>query len=177
MFSGKTEELLRRLRRVKIANQALAIFKPEIDIRYSEMRIVSHDANYFPSLPIKNVQDIIKNSVNAEVVAIDESQFFDEGLLEVANQLALDGKRVIIAGLDMDYLGKPFGLMPNLMAIADYVTKLNAICICCGNLATHSFRFIGTNNQIMLGEKDNYQPRCRSCFNTGMLEQKQTRSN
>lgn len=164
MFSGKTEELLRRLRRAKIANIPLAIFKPEVDKRYSEMRIVSHDANYFPSLPLKNASLILKHSGDAQLVAIDEAQFFDEDLLPVLETLATKGVRVIAAGLDMDYLGKPFGVMPQILSVADYITKLNAICMVCGAQATHSYRKTASKETIQLGEKDIYEPRCRKCF-------------
>ena len=164
MFSGKTEELLRRLRRAKIANQPMAIFKPEIDTRFGEYRIVSHDANYFPSMSIKNSRDIIKNAGDAVLVAIDEAQFFDDELPKVVKELALSGKRVIVAGLDMDYKGNPFGPMPDIMALAEYVTKLSAICVQCGGHATHSFRKSEGDGLILLGEKDVYEPRCRKCF-------------
>ena len=153
MFSGKTEELLRRLRRAKIANQPMAIFKPEIDTRFGEYRIVSHDANYFPSMSIKNSRDIIKNAGDAVLVAIDEAQFFDDELPKVVKELALSGKRVIVAGLDMDYKGNPFGPMPDIMALAEYVTKLSAICVQCGGHATHSFRKSEGDGLILLGEK------------------------
>ena len=164
MFSGKTEELLRRLRRAKIANIPLAIFKPQIDTRYAEMRIVSHDANYFPSLPLKNASDILKHRGNAQLVAIDEAQFFDEELLPVLETLATEGVRIIAAGLDMDYLGKPFGIMPQILSVADYITKLNAICMICGAQATHSYRKSASTETVQLGEKDIYEPRCRKCF-------------
>jgi len=164
MFSGKTEELLRRLRRARFANQAMAIFKPVIDNRYSELNIVSHDANFYPSLLISKSSDMIKNRGDARVVAFDEAQFFDESVIEVAEKLALDGVRVIASGLDMDFRGKPFGPMPALMAIADNVLKLNAICAVCGEEATHTFRKTGHTDTIMVGAKEYYEPRCRRCF-------------
>jgi thymidine kinase len=164
MFSGKTEELIRRLKRAKIANLPIAIFKPEIDKRYSELRIVSHDANYFPSMPLKDSRAILKNYGNAAVLAIDEAQFFDDKLPVVATELALKGVRVIAAGLEKDYQGRPFGIMPEMLAIADYVTKLNAICVVCGRPATYSYRKSSDTSTILLGEKDIYEPRCRRCF-------------
>jgi thymidine kinase len=164
MFSGKTEELIRRLKRARIANLPIAIFKPEIDKRYHELRIVSHDANYFPSMPLKDSDTILQHYGNAAVVAIDEAQFFDDRLPSVANELALNGVRVIVAGLEKDYQGKPFGVMPEMLAIADYVTKLNAICVVCGRPATYSFRKSSDTSTILLGEKDIYEPRCRWCF-------------
>jgi thymidine kinase len=164
MFSGKTEELLRRLRRARIANLPIAIFKPVIDVRYSEFQIVSHDANYFPSLPVATSRDILKHKGDAKVVAIDEAQFFNADLPDVLDQLALQGCRVIIAGLDMDYLGKPFGIIPQLMATSEYVTKLSAICVVCGALGTHSYRKVTYAEQVMLGAKEQYEPRCRHCF-------------
>ena len=168
MFSGKTEELLRRLRRAKIANQPMAIFKPEIDTRYSQYQIVSHDTNYFPSLPVKSSADILKNTGEVRLVAIDEAQFFDLELQGVVEKLALSGVRVIVAGLDMDYKGIPFGPMPNIMALAEYVTKLSAICVQCGGHATHSYRKSEGDGLILLGEKDVYEPRCRKCFYEGL---------
>ena len=168
MFSGKTEELLRRLRRAKIAQVKMAIFKPKIDIRYGQNKIVSHDANYFPSMPVSNSSEILKHAENAELVAIDETQFFDEAIVDVCEELALKGKRVICTGLDMDYLGVPFGPMPNIFAIANYITKIHAICMQCGYPATHSFRMAKNNDRVMLGELDTYEARCRACFNEGM---------
>jgi len=168
MFSGKTEELLRRLRRAKIAQVRMAIFKPHIDIRYGQNKIVSHDANYFPSLPVKKASDIRKNVGNAELVAIDETQFFDEEIVDVCEELALNGTRVICTGLDMDYMGRPFGSMPQILSIANYVTKIHAICMSCGHPATHSFRKVKDNEQVVLGELETYEARCRKCFNDGM---------
>lgn len=166
MFSGKTEELLRRLRRAKIADIPLAIFKPEVDERYGQYRIVSHDANYFPSMPLHESRDILRFRGEARLVAIDEAQFFDNKLPQVTEELALAGVRVIVAGLDMDYQGKPFGSMPEIMAMAEFITKLSAICVQCGALATHSFRKSQGTGQILLGEKDLYEPRCRYCFHS-----------
>lgn len=165
MFSGKTEELIRRLKRAKIANQKVEIFKPTIDTRYDEESIVSHDENTIQSTPVENSQNILIYANNVEVVGIDEAQFFDEGILEVCQKLALKGIRVIVAGLDMDYLGKPFGPMPMLMSIAEYVTKVHAICMVCNNLASHSYRIVSNDKKVLLGEKESYEPRCRNCFN------------
>jgi thymidine kinase len=167
MFSGKTEELIRRLKRARIANQKVEIFKPMIDTRYDEKKIVSHDANAIMSIPVKKSKKILKRSKNVEVVGIDEAQFFDMELIEIAQKLALDGKRVIIAGLDMDYKGVPFGPMPGLLAVAEYITKVHAICSQCGALATHSYRFGEGDSQVLLGEKDRYEPRCRVCYEEG----------
>lgn len=164
MFSGKTEELIRRLKRARIANLKVEIFKPAIDVRYDEMQIVSHDENAILSTPIDNSQTILLMASNVDVVGIDEAQFFDDQLLVVCDQLARQGIRVIIAGLDMDYLGKPFGQMPFLLAKADYITKLHAICVKCGNIASFSYRKIPMNSQVLLGEKETYEPRCRSCY-------------
>ena len=165
MFSGKTEELIRRLKRAKIAKLKLKIFKPEIDTRYSEEKIVSHDANKIQSTPVSNSAKILELVENVEVVGIDEAQFFDEGIIDVCNELANRGIRVIVAGLDMDFTGKPFGPMPIFLSIAEYVTKVHAICMNCGNLANHSHRLSGTENIVELGEKDKYEALCRSCFN------------
>ncbi len=163
MFSGKTEELIRRLKRVEIANLKAEIFKPAFDIRYDEQRIVSHDENQIQSTPIDNSQTILLLAQEVDVVGIDEAQFFDDQIPAVCEALALKGMRVIVAGLDMDYQGKPFGQMPNLLAIADYITKLHAICVVCGNIANVSYRKINTGPQVVLGEKDIYEPRCRVC--------------
>jgi thymidine kinase len=164
MFSGKTEELIRRLKRVKIANLKVAIFKPSIDVRFDESNIVSHDTNVIQSIPVKHSADILSLAKNVDVVGIDEAQFFDENIMNVCEQLALKGMRVIVAGLDMDYQGQPFGPMPNLLAIADYITKLHAICVKCGNIANVSYRkHADKSEQILLGEKDMYEPRCRIC--------------
>lgn len=164
MFSGKTEELIRRLKRVKIANLSVEIFKPAIDVRYDETKIVSHDTNAIVSTPVENSQTILLLAQDVDVVGIDEAQFFDAEITNVCEQLALRGIRVIVAGLDMDYMGKPFGQMPNLLAIADYITKLHAICVCCGNIANISYRKSAQKDQVLLGEKDVYEPRCRTCY-------------
>lgn len=164
MFSGKTEELIRRLKRAKIANLKVEIFKPAIDVRYDEIKIVSHDENQIHSTPIDNSQQILLMAQDVDVVGIDEAQFFDNGISDVCDGLALRGVRVIVAGLDMDFLGKPFGQMPFLMAKADYVTKLHAICMKCGSIANYSYRIIPNEEQIMLGAKNAYEPRCRVCF-------------
>ncbi len=161
MFSGKTEELIRRMKRAKIANLKVEIFKPAVDIRYHELKIVSHDENAILSTPIDNSQTILLLSQDVDVVGIDEAQFFDPEIMHVCQQLALKGIRVIVAGLDMDFKGKPFGPMPQLLAIADYITKLHAICVKCGNMASFSYRKIGGNSQLLLGEKDEYMPLCR----------------
>ena len=163
MFSGKTEELIRRLKRVKIANLKAEIFKPAIDTRYDEVKIVSHDTNFIQSTPVESSQTILLLAQDADVVGIDEAQFFDAEITNVCEQLALSGKRVIVAGLDMDYTGKPFGQMPNLLAVADYITKLHAICVKCGNIANISYRKTAAAGQVLLGEKDVYEPRCRHC--------------
>jgi thymidine kinase len=164
MFSGKTEELIRRLKRVKIANLKVEIFKPAIDVRYDEIKIVSHDTNAIPSTPIDNSQKILLMAHDVEVIGIDEAQFFDDQLPGVCDELALRGLRVIVAGLDMDYLGNPFGPMPQILAKADYVTKLHAICMQCGNIANYSYRKVASDEQVVLGAKDVYEPRCRVCY-------------
>ncbi len=171
MFSGKTEELIRRINRAKIANQKIEIFKPAIDTRYDEINVISHNENAIPSTPVSSSLNILLMANDATVVAIDEAQFFDDQLIYVCEKLAEQGIRVIVAGLDMDYLGKPFGVMPQIMAVAEYVTKVHAICVICGDLATHSYRKILNNSLIMLGEKDTYEARCRHCFTTGMKNQ------
>lgn len=163
MFSGKTEELIRRLKRVKIANLKAEIFKPAIDTRYDEIRIVSHDTNFINSTPVNSSQNILLLAQDVDVVGIDEAQFFDAEIGNVCEQLALKGMRVIVAGLDMDYLGNPFGQMPNLLAKADYITKLHAICVKCGNIANLSYRKTAQGGQVLLGEMDIYEPRCRIC--------------
>lgn len=164
MFSGKTEELIRRLNRAKIAKQSVEIYKPKIDVRYHIENVVSHNQNHIRSTPVDTSAEINLLSGNCDVVGIDEAQFFDAGIVEVANQLANVGKRVIIAGLDMDSRGVPFGPMPALMAIAEYVTKVHAICVRCGDIAHYSFRKITDEQQIMLGENDSYEARCRKCY-------------
>ncbi len=165
MFSGKTEELIRRLKRVKIANLKVEIFKPAVDIRYDEVKIVSHDTNAIQSTPIDNSQKILLMANDVDVIGIDEAQFFDEEIANVCDELAYRGIRVIVAGLDMDFMGKPFGQMPYIMAKADYVTKLHAICVKCGNIANYSYRKVPNEDQVMLGAKDVYEPRCRKCYN------------
>ena len=164
MFSGKTEELIRRLKRAKIANQKVEIYKPAIDVRYHVQHIVSHDENKIMSTPVDNSQTILLMGSDVDVIGIDEAQFFDDQLPAVCDQLALKGIRVIVAGLDMDYTGKPFGQIPNLLAKADYITKLHAICVKCGNIATNSYRKTNETGQVVLGEKDSYEPRCRICY-------------
>lgn len=164
MFSGKTEELIRRLKRVKIANLHAEIFKPAIDIRYDEIKIVSHDENKIQSTPVISSLQILELSKDVDVVGIDEAQFFDEKITEVCEQLALQGVRVIVAGLDMDFTGKPFGQIPALLAIADYITKLHAICVKCGSIANISYRKSRDKDQILIGELEVYEPRCRNCY-------------
>ena len=164
MFSGKTEELIRRLKRARIANLKVEIFKPSVDKRYHEEEIVSHDENSILSTPVDFSEDILLLSEDVDVIGIDEAQFFDDNIIAVCNQLALRGIRVIVAGLDMDYRGKPFGPMPDLLAIADYITKLHAICVKCGNIASFSYRKIPQEDQVVLGERDIYEPRCRYCY-------------
>jgi thymidine kinase len=164
MFSGKTEELIRRLKRAKIARQKVEIYKPAIDVRYSESEVVSHDENSIRSTPVENSANILLLIGDADVIGIDEAQFFDNGLIDVATKLANMGVRVIIAGLDMDFKGIPFGPIPGLMAIADYITKVHAICVRCGNIAQFSHRLSEKEQVVLLGEKDIYEPLCRSCF-------------
>jgi thymidine kinase len=165
MFSGKTEELIRRLKRAQFANQKVEIFKPAIDTRYDDIQVVSHDARSIHSTPVPSSSNIVLLASDIEVIGIDEAQFFDIGLVEVCNQLANQGIRVIVAGLDMDYLGKPFGPIPGLLAIAEYVTKVHAICVSCGSLANHSHRLTTSEKLVMLGEIESYKPLCRECFN------------
>ena len=165
MFSGKTEELIRRLKRARIARQKVEIYKPAIDTRYSEEDVVSHDSNSVNSTPVDSARSILLLASEAEVVGIDEAQFFDNSLVEVCNELANAGKRVIIAGLDMDFKCVPFGPMPALMAIAEEVTKVHAICVRCGNLAYVSHRIVQGENRVLLGETGEYEPLCRSCYN------------
>lgn len=172
MFSGKTEELIRRLRRAQFANQKIAIFKPQIDTRYSDMEVVSHDLHKITSTPIKVPMEMLSVGPEIEVVGIDEAQFFDYTLVEACQQLANRGIRVIAAGLDTDYLGKPFGPMPLLMAVAEDVQKVHAICVKCGNLANHSHRLSKSRELVVLGEKDTYEPLCRECFNKAMAAEK-----
>ena len=164
MFSGKTEELIRRLNRAKIAKQRVEIFKPAVDVRYDEENVVSHDETSIKSTPVQTASQIILLANDVDVVGIDEAQFFDNELASVCNLLANDGIRVLVAGLDMDYLGNPFGPIPSLMATAEYVTKVHAICIDCGNLAQYSHRLVEDDNLVLLGETDNYVPLCRKCY-------------
>ena len=164
MFSGKTEELIRRMKRAQFAKQKVEIFKPSIDNRYDEVKVVSHDSNSIHSTPVPSSSNILLLANDVQVVGIDEAQFFDNGLIDVCNELANNGVRVIVAGLDMDYLGKPFGPMPGLLAIAEYVTKVHAICMRCGNLANHSHRITDESSLVLLGETNNYEPLCRDCF-------------
>jgi len=165
MFSGKTEELIRRLKRAQFAKQKVEIFKPKIDTRYHEVMVVSHTGNEFMSTPVPSSSNILLLATDVDVIGIDEAQFFDEGLTSVCNQLADRGIRVIVAGLDLDYTGKPFGPMPALMARAEYVTKVHAICMHCGELAYVSHRKTANDNLVVLGETDTYEPLCRNCFN------------
>jgi thymidine kinase len=164
MFSGKTEELIRRMRRAQFARQRVEIFKPAIDVRYSEQDVVSHDQKHIQSTPIDSSASILLLAGNIDVVGIDEAQFFDEGIVDVCNELAYRGIRVIVAGLDMDFRGKPFGPMPALCAIADEVTKVHAICVRCGALAYVSHRKVAGDKTVLLGETQEYEPLCRECY-------------
>ncbi len=166
MFSGKTEELIRRLNRARIARQRVEIFKPMIDTRYSAEDVVSHDSKAIRCTPVDSPGNILLMTGDVDVIGIDEAQFFDMSLVEVCNMLANQGIRVIVAGLDMDYLGKPFGPLPALMATSELVTKVHAICIRCGNLALYSHRTKQSDQLVVLGETDSYEPLCRACFNT-----------
>ena len=168
MFSGKTEELIRRMKRAQFAKQKVKIYKPCIDVRYSEDQVVSHDAHSIPSTPIDSPAKMLELSNDAEVVGVDEAQFFDETLVEVVQSLANRGVRVIIAGLDTDFLGKPFGPMPALMAVAEDIQKVHAICVRCGSPANHSHRLTSSEQLVVLGEKDSYEPLCRHCYNAAM---------
>ncbi|MBP9993934.1 MAG: thymidine kinase [bacterium] len=170
MFSGKTEELIRRLNRARIAKLKVEIFKPGIDTRYSEEDVVSHNANSVNSIPVENAQQILFYANDVDVVGIDEAQFFGSELVDVCQQLANQGIRVIVAGLDMDFLGKPFGPMPDLMAIAEDVTKVHAICMRCGSLAQYSHRTIAGDKLVVLGETESYEPLCRKCYLQAMAE-------
>lgn len=164
MFSGKTEELIRRLKRAKFAKQRVEIFKPSIDVRYSEEDVVSHDQNAIPSTPVDSSAAILLLANDVDVIGIDEAQFLDEGLVDVCNQLANNGIRVIVAGLDMDFKGVPFGPIPGLCAIADDVTKVHAICVKCGKLAYISHRLVENDKRVLLGETQEYEPLCRECY-------------
>ncbi len=172
MFSGKTEELIRRLKRAKFAKQRVEIFKPSIDVRYSEEEVVSHDQNSIMSTPIDSSSSILLLANDIDVIGIDEAQFLDEGLVDVCNQLANRGVRVIIAGLDMDYRGVPFGPIPGLCAIADEVTKVHAICVKCGALAYVSHRLVESDKRVLLGETQEYEPLCRECYQKAIAEEK-----
>lgn len=167
MFSGKTEELIRRLKRARIAELKVEVFKPEVDRRYDDTHIVSHDTSSVFATPVDRASRILDIPDETSVVGIDEAQFFDAELPAVCQELALRGVRVVVAGLDMDYRGQPFGPMPGMLAIAEYVTKVHAICVHCGNLATHSYRLAAGDEVILLGEKEQYEPRCRSCYSKG----------
>ena len=169
MFSGKTEELLRRIKRAVFARQSVQIFKPSHDNRYSEAEVVSHDENKVMSKVINNCSEIISLSDHYDVIGIDEAQFFQQALIKCCENLALKGKRVIVAGLDLDYMGRPFGPMPGLLATAEYVTKVHAICPHCGSLATHSYRLTEEKETVVVGEKDKYEPRCRTCYSMGNI--------
>ncbi len=174
MFSGKTEELIRRMKRAKFAKQKVEIFKPALDTRYSEMDVVSHDMNTITSTPVDSSSAIALLSSDIDVVGIDEAQFFDDGLVDVCNTLANNGVRVIIAGLDMDFKGKPFGPIPALCAIADEVTKVHAICVKCGALAYVSHRLVDNDKRVLLGEQAEYEPLCRECYKKSLNEEKNT---
>lgn len=173
MFSGKTEELIRRLTRAKIARQSVQIFKPAIDTRYDDQKVVSHNQNEIDSIAVQKATDIltILEEMKCQVIGIDEAQFFDKELVKVCQILANQGKRIVVAGLDMDFEGKPFGIMPQLLAVAEYVTKVHAICMCCGKVAAYSFRLTPSKQKILLGEKTEYEARCRTCFVKGNLNQ------
>lgn len=169
MFSGKTEELIRRLNRAKIANQRVQIFKPLKDKRYGETAVVSHNENAIESIPIERSSNIYDHINDINVIGIDEAQFFDSELVEVCQKLALRGIRVIAAGLDMDFRGQPFGPIPDLLSVAEYITKVHAICPHCGSLATHSYRLSEEKETVVIGEKDKYEPRCRICYEMGNI--------
>lgn len=172
MFSGKTEELIRRLKRAEFAKQRVEIFKPALDTRYSEIEVVSHDRNSIMSTPVDSYSSILLLSSDIDVVGIDEAQFFDDGLVAVCNELANKGIRVIVAGLDMDFKGVPFGPIPALCAIADEVTKVHAICVRCGALAYVSHRLVNNEKRVMLGEQAEYEPLCRECYRKALEEDK-----
>jgi thymidine kinase len=165
MFSGKTEELIRRLKRAEFAKLKVEIFKPAVDKRYHVEEVVSHDSNSIRSTPVNTAEEILLLSEGVDVIGIDEAQFFDAKLPDVCSELANRGIRILVAGLDMDYLGQPFGPMPALLSIAEYVTKVHAICMHCGDLANHSHRISKNNELVLVGEKDHYTPLCRTCFN------------
>ncbi|MGD0342877.1 MAG: thymidine kinase [Bacteroidales bacterium] len=171
MFSGKTEELIRRLRRAQFAGLKVEIFKPSLDTRYSDTRVVSHDEKSIVSTPVDNASAILLLAGDVNVVGIDEAQFFDNTIVEVCNKLADEGIRIVLAGLDMDFMGNPFGPMPALLSIAEYITKVHAICMRCGNLAQYSFRKSNEDQVVVLGEKDKYEPLCRNCYNEALKKQ------
>ncbi len=175
MFSGKTEELIRRMKRAQFAKQKVEIYKPCIDVRYSEDEVVSHDSHSIPSTPIDSPASMLLLSSDVEVVGIDEAQFFDDTLIEVVQTLANRGIRVIVAGLDTDFMGKPFGPIPALMAVAEEVQKVHAICVKCGSPANHSHRLSKSNELVVLGETDIYEPLCRHCYNAAIAEEKEAR--
>ena len=175
MFSGKTEELIRRLKRAQFAKQTVEIYKPCIDVRYSDDEVVSHDSHSIPSTPIDSPASMLLLSSDVEVVGIDEAQFFDDTIVEVVQTLADRGVRVIIAGLDTDFMGKPFGPMPALMAVAEDIQKVHAICVRCGSPANHSHRLSSSDKLVVLGEKDIYEPLCRHCFNAAIVAEKSNR--
>ena len=172
MFSGKTEELIRRLRRAEMAGQNVEIFKPKLDTRYAEEEVVSHNQNKIRSTPVESPNEILLLGSTCDVIGIDEAQFFDESIVEVANTLANNGVRVVIAGLDMDFMGRPFGPIPNLMATAEYVTKVHAICKRTGNLANHSMRTTANKDLVQLGETESYEAVSRKVFNEEFLNRK-----
>ena len=172
MFSGKTEELIRRMKRAQFAKQTVEIFKPCIDVRYSEDKVVSHDSHSIHSTPIESPAQMLELSNDVEVVGIDEAQFFDNSLIDVVQKLANRGIRVIVAGLDTDFLGKPFGPMPALMAVAEDIQKVHAICVKCGSPANHSHRLSKSEELVLLGEKDEYEPLCRHCYNAAIESEK-----
>ena len=172
MFSGKTEELIRRLKRAKIAKLKVEIYKPFVDTRYDITKIVSHDSNFVLSTPVKQSRQILNHSEDVDVIGIDEAQCVDMEWVEGVEQLALKGKRIIIAGLDMDYKGQPFGPMPHLLSVAEYITKVHAICVDCGDLAQHSFRFTESEDLVLVGEKESYKPLCRKCYNQKQTDRK-----
>ena len=169
MFSGKTEELIRRLKRARIAGQQVAVYKPSIDTRYAEESVVSHDSNSFLATPITASSQLLEVGKDVTVIGLDEAQFFDREIVRYTQELAHQGKRIIIAGLDMDFRGQPFGPMCDLLAVAEYITKVHAICSHCGNLATHSYRLTPSTDTVVLGEKDQYEARCRKCFRMGNI--------
>ena len=172
MFSGKTEELIRRLKRARFARQTVEIYKPAVDSRYSVSEVISHDENSIPSEVVDSAGQILLMVGKADVVGIDEAQFFDEDLVAVCQTLARDGRRVIVAGLDQDYMGRPFEPMPQIMAVAEYVTKLHAVCVVCGSPANHSQRIVADRSRVLLGATDVYEPRCRDCFDPDLSREK-----